>query len=281
MIDIPFGDTLSRVTNDVDTINQSLQNGFVTLISAITLFIGSIVMMFYTNWILALTAIISTLIGFVFMGIILKKSQKYFTARLELRNLNGHIEEIYSNHSIVKAYNGKKKADKTFDKYNENVYKANLMSQFLSGLMQPMMSFIGDFGYVAVCVVGAILANNGTITFGVIVAFIMYVKLFTQPLKQLAQGMTQLQSAAAAGERVFEFLNEEEMKNESHITTYLEPKDVIGDIEFEYVKFGYDEDKVIINDFNSKAKTGQKIAIVGPTGAGKTALEVWLKIRHS
>lgn len=268
-----YGDVLSRVTNDVDTINQSMHQSLGTLVAAITLFMGSIIMMFVTNWILAITAILSSLIGFSFMFLILGKSQKYFDRRqVELGNLNGHIEEIYSSHNVVKAYNGNKDASETFDKLNENVFTCDRMSQFLSGLMQPIMQFIGNFGYVCVCVVGAILTMKGYISFGVIVAFIIYVRLFTSPLSQIAQGMTSLQSTAAASERVFEFIEEEEMENESKLTKKLDPKKVKGNIEFKHVKFGYEPSKIIIKDFNCKVKPGEKIAIVGPTGAGKTTM---------
>ncbi len=268
-----YGDILSRVTNDVDTINQSMQQSLGTLVSATALLIGSIIMMFVTNWILAITAIVSSLIGFTFMTLILKKSQKYFDQRqIELGNLNGHIEEIYSSHNVVKAYNGNKDASETFDELNKNVFTCDRMSQFLSGLMQPIMSFIGNFGYVCVCVVGAILTMNGHISFGVIVAFIIYVRLFTSPLTQIAQSMTNLQSTAAASERVFEFLEEKEMEDESKLTKKLNPAKVKGNIEFKHVKFGYNQDKIIIKDFNCKVKPGEKIAIVGPTGAGKTTM---------
>ena len=268
-----YGDILSRVTNDVDTINQSMHQSLGTLVAAIALFIGSIIMMFATNWILAITAILSSLIGFSFMFLILGKSQKYFDRRqVELGNLNGHIEEIYSSHNVVKAYNGNKDASNTFDKLNQNVFTCDRMSQFLSGLMPPIMQFIGNFGYVCVCVVGAILTMKGYISFGVIVAFIIYVRLFTSPLSQIAQGMTSLQSTAAASERVFEFIEEAEMEDESKLTKKLDPKKVKGNIEFKHVKFGYDPSKTIIKDFNCKVKPGEKIAIVGPTGAGKTTM---------
>ena len=267
------GDTLSRVTNDVDTIAQSLNMSLASLISSLTLFVGTIIMMFYTNWILALTAIISSLFGFMFMSKILGKSQKYFVARqVELGKLNSHIEEIYSGLIVVKAYNGKKESDKKFDECNKKVFEANRKSQFLSGLMQPMMGFVGNFGYVMVCVVGALLAKNGTITFGVIVAFITYVRLFTQPLSQIAQALTSLQSTAAASERVFEFLDEEEMDKEDNITEYLDKTKATGNIEFDNVEFGYDKNKLIIKNFTAKVHDGQKIAIVGPTGAGKTTM---------
>ena len=268
-----YGDILSRVTNDVDTIATSLNQSLGTLVGAITLFIGSIIMMFYTNWILALTGILSSLIGFVFMFIILSKSQKYFNARqVELGNLNGHIEEIYSNHNVVKAYNGEKEASSKFDELNKRVYECNRKSQFLSGLMQPIMNFIGNFSYVAVCVVGAILTMNGHITFGVIVAFMMYVRLFTSPLTQIAQGMTNLQTSAAASERIFEFLEEPEMDDQKDITKTLSLKDVKGNIDFEHIKFSYDGEKNVIKDFSCNVHQGEKIAIVGPTGAGKTTM---------
>lgn len=268
-----YGDILSRVTNDVDTIATSLNQSLGTLVGAITLFIGSIIMMFYTNWILALTGILSSLIGFVFMFIILSKSQKYFNARqVELGNLNGHIEEIYSNHNVVKAYNGEKEASSKFDELNKRVYECNRKSQFLSGLMQPIMNFIGNFSYVAVCVVGAILTMNGHITFGVIVAFMMYVRLFTSPLTQIAQGMTNLQTSAAASERIFEFLEEPEMDDQKDITKTLSLKDVKGNINFEHIKFSYDGEKNVIKDFSCNVHQGEKVAIVGPTGAGKTTM---------
>lgn len=267
------GDILSRVTNDVDTVAQTMSQSLGAFVSAIALFIGCVIMMFKTNWILAITAILSSLIGFIFMSFILGKSQKYFLARqVELGKLNGHIEEIYSSHNVVKAYNGNYDAEKKFDKLNENVFECNRMSQFLSGLMPSMMNFIGNFGYVAVCVVGALLTINGNISFGVIVAFMLYVRLFTSPLSQIAQGMTSLQSTCAAAERVFEFVEEDEMEDEKHLKKKLNAKKVKGNIEFKHVKFGYDKDKVIINDFNCKVKPGQKIAIVGPTGAGKTTM---------
>ena len=268
------GDILSRVTNDVDTIAQSMNQSLSTLVSAITLFVGTIIMMFVTNWIMAITAIVSSLLGFVFMFLILGKSQKYFTARqVELGNLNSHIEEIYSGLNVVKAYNGKKESDQKFDELNEKVYECNRKSQFLSGLMPPMMNFIGNFGYVAVCIVGALLTMNDLTTFGVIVAFIAYVRLFTSPLSQIAQAMTSLQSTAAASERVFEFLDEEEMPSEENKTKILDRKKVKGKIEFNQVVFQYDgNDKPTIHNFSAVAKPGQKVAIVGPTGAGKTTM---------
>ena len=268
-----YGDLLSRVTNDVDTIAMSLSQSLGTLVGAITLFIGSIIMMFYTNWILAITGIVSSLLGFVAMFVIMAKSQKYFNARqVELGKLNGHIEEIYSNHNVVNAYNGQKEASETFDKLNQSVYECNKKSRFLSGLSQPIMSFIGNFSYVAVCVVGAILTMNGSITFGVIVAFMMYIRLFTGPLTQIAQGMTNLQTTAAASERVFEFLEEPEMDEQKNITKHLDSAKVEGNIVFDHIKFSYDGKKTVIKDFSCDVKKGQKVAIVGPTGAGKTTM---------
>ena len=268
------GDILSRITNDVDMIAQSMNQSLASLVSSITLFLGSIIMMFVTNWILAITAILSSLIGFIGMAFILKNSQKYFLQRqTELGNLNGHIEEIYSGLNVVKAYNGKKEASEKFDKYNEKVCQSNKKSQFLSGLMQPIMAFIGNFGYVAVCIVGAMLTMNGQISFGVIVAFMTYVRLFTNPLSQIAQAMTSLQSTAAASERVFEFIDEEEMSKEENITQKLDKNNVKGYIDFENVVFKYDgNDNPTIKNFTAHAKPGQKIAIVGPTGAGKTTM---------
>lgn len=268
-----YGDILSRVTNDVDTINMALQQSLGTLVSAITLFLGSIVMMFYTNWILALTGIFSSLFGFIFMFVILAKSQKYFNARqVELGKLNGHIEEIYSNHNVVKVYNGNSEASEKFDALNKSVYNCNRKSQFLSGLMSPIMNFIGNFGYVAVCIVGALLVMNNYITFGVIVAFMVYVRLFTGPLSQIAQGMTNLQTTAAASERVFEFLEEPEMDSQENISKILNLKDAKGNIVFDHIKFSYDNEKTVIKDFSCTVKSGQKVAIVGPTGAGKTTM---------
>ena len=269
-----IGDILSRVTNDVDTIAQSMNQSLASLVTNVVLFLGSIFMMFYTNWILALTAILSSLIGFIGMSFILKKSQKYFIARqVELGNLNGHIEEIYSGLNVVKAYNGVKDATNTFDELNKKVCDSNRKSQFLSGLMQPIMAFIGNFGYVSVCIVGALLTLNGNISFGVIVAFITYVRLFTNPLSQIAQAMTSLQSTAAASERVFEFIDEREMSDQKQATKRLDKSKVKGNIEFENVVFQYENnDKPTIKNFTAKAKAGQKVAIVGPTGAGKTTM---------
>nr|WP_246145618.1 ABC transporter ATP-binding protein [Bacillus rubiinfantis] len=266
-----FGNVLSRVTNDVDTIGQTLNNSLGTLVTGVATFIGAIVMMFYTNWIMALTGIIATLIGFSLMSIIMKHSQKYFIAQQkELGRLNGHVEEIYAGHNVVKVYNGEKEAKRVFHEMNGNLYENAWKSQFMSGLMMPVMGFVGNFGYVAICVVGAMLVTNDIISIGTIVAFMVYIRLFTQPLTQFAQAATNLQATAAASERVFEFLAEEELADESGKTTILES--IKGDVEFKHVHFGYKDDQVIIKDFSAKAKAGQKVAIVGPTGAGKTTL---------
>ncbi len=268
------GDILSRVTNDIDTIAQSMNQSFATLVSAVTLFIGTMIMMFVTNWVMALTAIGSSLIGFIFMIKVLGKSQKYFVERQKyLGAINSHIEQTYSGLNVVKVYNGKKIVNEEFDILNEKVYEANRKSQFLSGLMMPMMNFIGNFGYVAVCIVGALLTMNDQITFGVIIAFMTYVRLFTSPLSQIGQAMTALQTTAAASERVFEFIDEEEMSKQTEITKKLEKNKVKGNIEFSNVEFTYDGNQTpTIKNFNAKAKAGQKIAIVGPTGAGKTTM---------
>lgn len=267
------GDILSRITNDVDTVAMSLSNSLSTIVSETVLMFGVLIMMFITNWQLALVAVVASVLGFVGMGVILGKSQKYFSMRqTELGKLNAHIEEIYSGLNVVRAYNGKASSDEKFDKLNKRVYIANQRSQFLGGLMHPIMAFIGNFGYVAVCVMGAILTTQNVISFGVIVAFITYVRLFTSPLSRIAQSMSNLQSAAAASERVFEFVDEKEMADESEKATKINKDEIRGDIEFDHVRFGYDKDKTIIKDFSAKAKAGQKIAIVGPTGAGKTTV---------
>lgn len=265
------GDVLSRVTNDVDMIGQTMNQSLSTLVSAITMFLGTLIMMFYTNWIMAIAAILSTIVGFGLMTFIISKSQKYFAQQQkELGKLNGHIEEIYSGHNVVKVYNGEKEARETFHEINTRLYTSAWKSQFMSGLMMPLMMFVGNFGFVVVCIVGAVLAVNNMISFGVIVAFMLYIRLFTQPLTQLAQAATNLQSTAAASERVFEFLAEEEVANESDKKEKLE--NAIGDVEFKNVRFGYSEDKMVINNFSATAKAGEKVAIVGPTGAGKTTL---------
>lgn len=266
------GDVLSRVTNDVDMIGQSLNQSIGNLISALILFLGSLVMMLKTNGLMTLTAVGASLIGFVIMFTIMGKSQKYFARQQKhLGEINGHIEEIYAGHTVVKAYNGEKEAQKTFDDMNAKLRDSGFKAQCLSGLMMPIMTFIGNLGYVAVCVVGGAMALNGKISFGVIVAFMMYVRYFTQPLAQIAQAVQSLQSAGAAGERVFEFLEAEEMEDEAGKLDKLDS--VKGEVTFEHVKFGYeDSDRVIIHDFSAKAEPGQKIAIVGPTGAGKSTL---------
>lgn len=266
-----IGDVLSRVTNDVDMIGQTMNQSVGMLVSAVTMFIGSLVMMLITNWVMALTAVLATVIGFVLMMLIMSRSQKYFIRQQsELGKINGHIEEIYSGHNVVKVYNGVAKAEEQFENINNRLYDSAWKSQFMSGLMMPLMNFIGNFGYVCVCIVGAALYMNNHITFGVIVAFMIYIRLFTNPLSQIAQAATSLQTTAAAAERVFEFLSEEEMEDESHKTVKLE--NAKGDVEFKNVKFGYNPEKIIIHNFSAHAKAGQKIAIVGPTGAGKTTM---------
>lgn len=266
-----YGDILSRVTNDVDTIGQTLNNSVTTFVTSVVQLVGSITMMFITNWIMALTAIGATVIGFVLIVLIMTFSQKYFNAQQnELGALNGHIEEIYSGHDVVNVYNAKKQSKRQFDEINERLYTSGWKAQFFSGLMGPVMGLVGDFGYVAVCVVGALLTLNGSITFGVITAFMIYVRLFTSPLNQLAQTFNNLQMTAAASERVFEFLDEPELDDESHKTASL--TSAKGNVEFDHVQFGYTPDKIIINDFCARVKAGQKVAIVGPTGAGKTTL---------
>lgn len=265
------GDVLSRVTNDVDMIATSLNMSIGTMVSAVTLFAGSLIMMIKTDVVMTIAGVLSTLLGFVLMMVIMKHSQKYFTKQqMNLGAINGHIEEIYSGHTVVKAYNGEDKAKRQFDELNEALSNSGFKAQAMSGLMMPLMTFIGNFGYVTVCVVGAALAMNGNISFGVIVSFMMYIRYFTQPLSQLAQAFQQLQSAGAASSRVFEFLGEEEMQDESNKKAII--TNTKGDVEFSHVRFGYEPDKIIINDFSAKAKAGQKIAIVGPTGAGKTTL---------
>ncbi len=266
------GDVLSRVTNDVDTIGQSLHQSIRNLISSIILFFGSLAMMLLTDGWMTLTAVLASLLGFVMMFAIMGRSQKYFTRQQKhLGELNGHIEEIYAGHTVVKAYNGEEEARRKFDTMNGNLCESGFKAQCLSGLMMPIMSFIGNLGYVAVCVAGGAMVLDGRISFGVIVAFMMYVRYFTQPLSQIAQAVQSLQSAGAAGERVFEFLEAEEMEDESGKAGI--PGQVKGDVEFEHVRFGYeDSESVVIHDFSARAKAGQKIAIVGPTGAGKTTM---------
>lgn len=266
-----YGDVLSRVTNDVDTIGQTLNQSVGMLVTAVTMFLGSLLMMFITNATMAVTAVITTILGFVLMMLIMSRSQKYFLSQQnELGKINGHIEEIYTGHNVVNVYNGTKKAQAEFEAINSRLYNSAWKSQFLSGLMMPIMGFIGNFGYVAVCVVGALLVINGKITFGVIVAFMIYIRLFTNPLSLIAQAATSLQSTAAAAERVFEFLGEDELSDESRKSASV--SEVKGDVEFKNVKFGYTPEKIIINNFSAHAHAGQKVAIVGPTGAGKTTL---------
>ncbi len=266
------GDTLSRITNDVDTVAQSMDQSIASLVSALALFIGTIVMMFVTNGIMTITAILSSLFGFIFMFMVLSKSQKYFTLRQkELGNLNAHIEETYSGLNVIKAYNGSKIVNEKFDDLNKKMYVANKKSRFLSGLMMPMMHFVGNFGYVAVCIVGALLVLDGKTDFGTIVAFITYVRLFTSPLSQIAEAMTSLQTVAASSERVFEFLDEKEMSGERNIVKKLDT--VKGNVEFKNVSFKYDGNlENTINNFSAHIKAGSKVAIVGPTGAGKTTM---------
>lgn len=267
------GDVLSRITNDADTMGHSMNENLSELVTNITLFIGSVTMMFLTNYIMAFTGIIASVIGFIFIGLILGKSQKYFVERQErLGELNGYIEEIYSAHNVVNAYNGVEETNDHFDKINSKLFKCSRKSQFLSGIMPPLMGFVGNLGYVAVCVVGAILTMKNMTSFGVIVAFMIYVRMFTNPLSQIAQSLTSFQSTAAAGERVFEFLEEKELTDESNLSKKIDPRQVKGEIEFKNVKFGYDESRIIIKNFSAKIAPGKKIAIVGPTGAGKTTM---------
>ena len=266
-----YGDVLSRITNDVDLIGQTLNMSIGTLVSSLTLFAGSLIMMLVTNWIMALAGVAATVVGFLFMMAIMRHSQKYFNMQQdELGRINGHVEEIYGGHTVVKAYCGENAARKEFHEMNDRLYTSAWKSQFMSGIMQPLMLFIGNLGFVVVCVVGAALAINGKIEMGVIVSFMIYIRMFTQPLSQLAQVATSLQSTSAASERVFEFLEEEEMADETGKTG--EVKEVKGDVVFDHVKFGYNSDRIIIKDFSAHAKPGQKIAIVGPTGAGKSTL---------
>lgn len=268
------GDILSRITNDVSTLQQGMTNSLPTIISAVTQFIGCLVMMFVTEWHLALTAVLITMVGMVLIMLIMSRSQKYFTARqVSLGELNGYIEEMYSGHDVVRISRAERSVLSHFGSLNQKVYEANWKSQFLSGMMQPLMNIIGNLAYVAVCVIGAALAMNGTIKFGVIVSFILYVRLFTSPLTQIAQGMTNLQTATAGANRIFDFMEAEELEDESHKPAH-KTENTVGSVEFEHVRFAYPEnpDKVIIKDFSAKVKPGQKVAIVGPTGAGKTTM---------
>ena len=266
-----YGDVLSRVTNDVDTLGQSMNQSIGTLMSATALLIGALVMMLLTDGVMTAAAVLSALAGFALIAIIMSKSQKYFERQqLHLGKLNGYVEETYTGHVIVKAYNGEAAAQREFDSMNDTLFDSAFRSLFLSGMMMPIMGFIGNLGYVAVCIVGAVRVLDGAITIGTIVAFMVYVRLFTQPLSQLGQAMTSLQSVAAAAERVFEFLDEPELEGEDHKVLVL--KDVKGDVEFRNVSFGYTPEREVIHDFSVKVRAGQKVAIVGPTGAGKTTI---------
>lgn len=265
------GDTLSRVTNDVDTVGQTMNQCFSTLIFYVVLLIGAAFMMLVTNWMMALCGIIAALLGFAIVLFIISKSQKYFSIQQrELGGINGHIEESYAGLQVIKAYNGERKAKREFHERNERLYDCAWKSQFLSGIMQPLMNFIGNLAYVVVCIVGAVLAAQGAISFGIIVAFMLYIRNFTYPLQSISQALQSVQSMAAACERVFEFLDEEEMEDESGKTAKLQ--EIKGDVSFDHVRFGYRPDRIIIRDFSGKVKAGQKIAIVGPTGAGKTTI---------
>ena len=265
------GDVMSRVTNDVDTLGQSMNQSISTMATAITLLGGSVIMMLYTNMTMAATAILSSLVGFAFMAAVMSRSQKYFERQqTDLGAMNGHVEEMYSGHLVMKAYGGEAAAKEEFDAVNRSLYRSGFMSQFLGGMMMPFMNFIGNFGYVMVCIVGAVLCIDGSISFGVIVAFMIYVRLFTQPLTQISQAMVSMQSVAAAAERVFGFLDEPEMEDESEKAVRLDH--VEGHVEFRDVHFGYSPDREIIHGFSAEVMPGQKVAIVGPTGAGKTTM---------
>ena len=268
---VPYGDVLSIVTNDIDTIGQTLHTSVSSLVGAVVLFFGSLIMMFVTNWIMALCAIGSTIIGFLVMSIIVKNSQKYFVEQQKrLAELDGVIEEVYSGQSVVKVYNALDETKEKFEEVNKKLYTTGWKSQFFSGVMRPFMAFVGNLGYVIVCIVGAILFSKGKIGFGVITSFMMYIRLFTNPLTQIAQAMTSVQLAAAACDRVFDFLDQKELDDESHKN--IEIPEIKGNVEISNVKFGYNKDKEIIHDFSVKIKAGQKVAIVGPTGAGKTTI---------
>lgn len=276
------GDIMSRITNDVDTIGQSMNQSISTLVTAVSMIVGSLVMMSVTNLTMTMAAVLTSVLGFAMMMLIMSRSQKYFNRQqTDLGAMNGHVEEIYAGHVVVKAYGGEAEATRRFDEINDSLFRTGFMSQFLGGLMMPLMQFIGNLGYVVVCIVGAVLYLDGAIPFGVIVAFMMYVRLFTQPLSQLSQAFVSMQSVAAASERVFEFLEEQEMEDESSKTMILDR--VEGHVEFRDVRFGYLPEKEIIHGFSAEIQPGQKVAIVGPTGAGKTTMinllmrfyEVW------
>ena len=266
-----FGDILSRITNDIDTIGQSLNMSISQFITSLVMIFGALILMFITNYILAFTTIASTILGLVLNMIIMKKSQKHFSRQQRhLGAINGHVEEVFAGQIIVKTYNAEEECKEEFRRINRHLKDSVFKSMSLSGLMHPIMMFIGHLGYLAVCVVGALLTINGNISIGVIVAFTIYVRQFTNPLSQLAQSFTSMQSTAAASERVFEYLEQEELSDESQKTKVL--KNVNGDVTFDHVQFGYNEDRIIIHDFSAKIKAGQKVAIVGPTGAGKTTI---------
>ena len=268
---VTVGDVLSRITNDVDTISSALNSSITTLVQAVVQFVGVTIIMFATSGRLALTAIGSSILGFVLMFFIVSRSRKYFRQQQQnLGDMNGHVEEMYSGHNIVRAYGATAQSKKEFDRINDNLYNSAWKSQFFSGMLMPLMGFVGNLGYVAVCIVGATLTMSGAIRFGTVIAFISYVKLFTNPLSQISQAVSSLMSAGAAGERVFGFLAEEEMPDDSGCTAHIDH--VRGKVEFENVRFGYDEDKPIIHDFSADIEPGQKVAIVGYTGAGKTTM---------
>lgn len=273
------GEVLSYITNDVDAINQSLNQSVTQIITSITTLIGILVMMFSIHWLLALVTLCIIPVSMFLIMLIAKASQKHFKAQQEyLGHVNGHVEEMYSSHVVVKAYNGEEKSEKKFDAYNDTLYKSAWKSQFLSGLMMPVMTFVGNLGYVAVCILGGYLAAAGSISIGDIQAFMQYVRQFTQPITQVAQISNIIQQTAAASERVFEFLDEEEEVPDTATPIPLarsNPETGIildGSVQFEHVRFGYNPDKIIIHDFSADVKPGQKIAIVGPTGAGKTTM---------
>ena len=267
----PYGDILSTITNDVDMVGQTLHTSVSTMVGAVVLFFGSLLMMFITNWLMALAAVISTLLGFSIMIVIIKKSQKYFIEQQNsLAEINGVIEETYSGQTIVKTYNARSEVKEKFEKVNNKLFSSGWKSQFISGTMNPIMGFVGNLGYVVVCIIGAVLFLQGKISFGVITAFMIYIRLFTNPLNQISQAMTSVQAAAAASERIFDFLDLEEISDESK--KHIKLPEIKGNVEIKNVKFGYDEDRTIIKDFSASIKAGQKIAIVGPTGAGKTTI---------
>ena len=273
----PVGDILSIVTNDVDVIFDGLYQGVGNLMYSIAVLIGVLVMMFITNWQMSLTAIGSSLIGFILVGLIMSRAHKYFEAQQRnLGTINGYIEEMYSGHNVISVYNAVGETKEQFEKYNKELYKSTQKAAFLGGIMQPLMMFVGNFGYVAVCIVGAILAMKEVIDFGTIIAFVFYVRLFSNPLSTIAQSLGKMQIVVAAAERIFNFLKEDEMSSEEQITDKLSPKKVKGNVEFKNVKFAYDE-RLIIKNFSANIKAGQKVAIVGPTGAGKTIVNLLMK----